>query len=273
MMTNAPRWIGLAVLLSGAVGCAATWDEIMSRDRDFRYITGINKPKPLDVLQNSNDGVRRAEALGELHEPLRHGGNAQDQKAYLDILAAAAMTDAEPLCRLSAIRALGKYRDPRAARVLEEVYQQQITTPKMDQRLVVRFNNDINAFIRKEALVALGQTKDADAVHLLVRVARQPGPPINADLTDRQQTQDEKAVAIRALKNYTQQASVDALVHILRTEKDVALRDCALQSLEQVTGKKWPADRDSWQTDDVRPRPAMASDNQVIQWIGAWMPK
>jgi HEAT repeat protein len=272
MMTHA-RWIAIGLLLSGVGGCAATWDEITSHERDYRYIFNRNKPSPLEVIQKSDDGARRADALGALKEPLRHGGNEEDQNAYLAILGAAAKTDFEPLCRLSAIRALGKFKDPRAARILEEVYQQQTLPARPENRLVIRFNADTNAFIRKEALVALEATGDKEAVHLLVRVARQPGPPVTTDGTDRQQTQDEKAVAIRALKNYPQPEVMDALVHLLRTEKDVGLRHCALESLEKITNKHWPADRDSWQAEDVRPLPGLPADANVIQRVGAWFQK
>ncbi len=273
MITDALRRIGIGLTLLGVVGCAATWDEITSRERDFRYITGMSKPNPLAVIRDSTDGARRAEALGALKEPLRHGGNAEDQQAYLDILATAARSDHEPLCRLTAIRTLGKFRDPRAARVLEEVHKQQTAAATHDNKRALRFNADINAFIRKEALVALANTRDPLAVHLLVEVARQPGPPLNADLTDRQQTQDEKAVAIRALRHFPEDKSKDALVYIMRNEKDVALRHTALESLEKITGTRWPADFASWQIEDVRPVPGLTADANVIQRIGALLPQ
>jgi hypothetical protein len=263
-----PRTIGLALLLLAAAGCANFWDEVLSHECDWAYATGIGKPNPLIVIRDNADQTpnadhaRRAHALSQLREPLQTGGNAQDQQAYLSILSLAATEDNQPLCRLAGIRALGNFRDPRAARVLEEVYQQ----PKLP------FTHEYNSMIRKEAVVALENTHDPEARHLLIRVARQPGPPPNADLTDRLQTQDEKLVAIRALGKYRQTECAEALKYVMRTEKDIALRDRALQSLEESTGKKWPAQLEAWQRDDVQPLPGDPNDG-FIQRVVAWLPK
>lgn len=251
--------LAVASMLLASTGCATFWDEVWSQERDWRYATGINRPDPLVVIRDSSDGHRRAQALGELREPLQNGGNAQDQEVYLNLLGSAAKEEREPICRLAAIRALGKFRDPRAARILEDVYQQ--------KRMPFTLEN--NSLIRKEALVALESTKDPDAWKLLVAVARQPGPTQEANLTDRQQTQDEKIVAIRALGNYRQQESVDALVYVMKTEKDIALRDRALASLEDTTGKKWPTQRDAWQKGDLQPQPGLATqDNSILRVMG-----
>jgi len=264
-----PRTVGLVCLLLAGSGCATTWDEIFSQEKDWRYISGINKPHPLEVLRDSSDGHRKAQALAELREPLHNGGNAQDQEAYLKILDAAATTSEEPLCRLTAIRTLGKFKDPRAARILEDVYQLPSRRAKAADDRVLPFTVETNSMIRREALVALETTKDPDARHLLIRVARQPGPSIEANLTDRQQTQDEKIVAIRALGKYRQQECVDALAHVMRTEKDPALRDRAHLSLEESTGKKWPTQRDAWQKDDIRPLPGSHSEeNSILRVMG-----
>ena len=270
-----PRLLGMTFLLLtfSSAGCASFWEEVMSRERDWSYITGRNKPNPLVVLRDSDDGFRRAQALAELNEPLRHGGDAQQQELYLQILQAAALGGTqqndpkdEPLCRLKAIRTLGKYQDPRAARILEDVYQQQ----KMP------FTADNNNNIRKEALVALENTRDPDAWKLLIRVARQPGPPNVASQPDILQTQDEKIVAIRALRRYRHQECADALAHVLRTEKDIALRDRALQSLEDITGKQWPAEYAAWQQPDLqRPEPSLAerTNNGFIQQVSGFFKK
>lgn len=263
-----PQLFALSCMLSSATGCATFWDEALSHERDWSYVTGIGKPSPLVVLRDNADrtpgadGLRRAQALTELREPAKHGGNAKDQELYLNILGSAARSDSEPLCRLAAIRALGKYQDPKAARILEDVYQQ----PKLP------FTHDNNSMIRKEAIVALENTRDPEARHLLIRVARQPGPPATADLADKLQTQDEKIVAIRALGKYRQQECVDALAYVLRSEKDIALRDRALQSIEEATGKRWPAEYQAWQQNDVRPLPGDANQN-AIQRVGAWFTK
>ncbi len=273
-----PGLFGLSCLLFASTGCATFWDEVTSHERDWSYATGIGKPDPLVVIRDNADrtpnadGFRRAQAFSQLREPLQNGGTAKDQQLYLDILGLAAKQDSDPICRLAAVRALGNFRDPRAARVLEEVYQLPVRKPNVrDDGNVLIFTPDSNAMIRKEALVALEKTQDPDARHILVRVARQPGPPATADLTDRQQTQDEKIVAIRALSKYRQQECVDALTYVLRTEKDIALRDRAVQSLQETTGKRWPADYQAWQKDAVQPLPGDPNGG-FIERVGAWLP-
>lgn len=257
----------MGCLLLTAPGCATFWEEALSHERDWAYITGWGKPSPILVIRDNADGApnadghRRGQAFSLLREPLQTGGNAQDQDAFLNILGTAAKTDSEPLCRLAAVRALGKFKDPRAAHVLEEVYQQ----------TKLPFTSENNSLIRKEALVALEQSHQDDARHLLIRVARGPGPAPTADLGDRQQTQDEKIVAIRALRYYRQPECVETLKYVLKTEKDIALRDRALQSLEESTGKRWPAELTAWQVTDVQPLPP--GDHGVIQTVSGWFPK
>ncbi|MSQ93322.1 MAG: HEAT repeat domain-containing protein [Gemmataceae bacterium] len=246
---NLRHWPGLiavsCLLLAGA-GCAARWDEMLSRERDWSYITGFGKPDPLVVIRDNPSGDRKAQALCELREPLKHGGDAQKQDIYLKVLGETATKDPQPLCRLTAIRCLGNYKDPRAARVLEGVIEQQ-------HHLFA--NQENNVMVRTEALVALEKIHDPDSKGRFIVIARGPGPTVVASLKDRYETQDERIVAIRALGKYREQDSRDALVHVLKTERDVALRDRALAALEESTGKKWPAQREAWQRQDVQPLP------------------
>jgi len=269
-------YFALGTLLLGSTGCATVWDEVFSSERDWRYITGINKPHPLEVIRDNPDGMqdakgdRRAEAFTRMVEPLQTGGNEQDQRAYLDILGAAAKTDREPLCRLCAIRMLGKYKDPRAARILEEVYQMPTKKRNENDRNYIPFMNDITSLIRSEALVGLEQIHDEGSSLLLRGVAQQPGPPTTADLTDRQQTQDQKLVAIRALRHYKQPEAVETLKYVLRTEKEISLRDRAVESLEAITGQRWPNDYAAWQSPDIHPLP---HNDNLIQTVGGWFKK
>lgn len=278
--TLLPHWgyrAALCFMLGMSAGCATFWDEALSHERDWAYITGIGKPPPLVVIRDNADGApnsdghRRAQAFGALREPLQNGGNAEDQAAYLNILGAAAKRDSEPLCRLAAVRALGKFKDPRAARVLEEVYQLPTRRPGVpDDGNVLFFTADINSMVRKEALVALEQSHDDEARHLLMGVARGPGPAPTADLGDRQQTQDEKIVAIRALRHYRHPECVETLKYVLRTEKDIALRDRAVQSLEETTGKRWPIELAAWQKGEPDPLPR---NDGFIQTVTGFLPK
>src|SRR5437868_6082832 len=79
MKQHWPRRMGVSLLLFAGAGCASFWEELVSHERDWAYITGRGKPHPLVVIRDSSDGARKAQALGELPEPLRHGGTAEDQ--------------------------------------------------------------------------------------------------------------------------------------------------------------------------------------------------
>jgi hypothetical protein len=262
------RWArGLAALAGStalaltALGCASTWDEITSRERDYREIVWA-RPDPLEMIK-STDGERRGKALARLPEPASNGGTAQEQEFYLDLLRKAALQDREPMCRLGAIRALSTFKDPRAARILEDVYQQ----PKLP------FTQEFNALIRQQALASLEKLGNQESRHLLIRVARQPGPALDTSFTDRQQTQDEKLIAIRALGKYKQPECAETLVYILETEKDIALRDRAHEALRNATGRDLPADAQAWRAALSGQQPAVAQESGLIERVAGWLTK
>ncbi len=256
-------WKGFAplVLCVGVMGCASFFDEVTSRE--FKMQNLWTREDPLIVLRDSTDGEKRARALASLKEPLRNGGNEKDQDVYLKILSISAKEDREPYCRLCAIRALSKFKDARATKVLEDVYTQ--------SRLP--FTPEFNSMIRQEALASLENTPSEDVRKLLIRVARQPGPPNDASLTDRQQTQDEKLAAIRALARQRHPESAQTLVHILETEKDVALRTRAQESLREMTGKNLPADAVAWKQaiNGIDTTIAQEPRSNPIQQVGSWL--
>jgi hypothetical protein len=213
-------------------GCATFWDDVTSRDFDVTSI--FVKPNPFLVLRDSIDGDKRARALRALHEPKQHGGTDQEQEAVLNILTTAATAEKQPLCRLAAIQSLGHFKDPRAV-----------------DGLITSFYNAGNfapetaSVIRCQAVKALGQTGNPAALELLAKVVREP-PAEGTDL-ERQLTLDVRIAAARALGGFSHYQATEALVQVLRAEKDVALRDCAHQSLQTVTGKRLPPDAKSWE--------------------------
>jgi len=223
----------MSLALAGCASTATTWDEITSRNLQVKNL--FMKPDPMTTLRDSSDGAKRGRALAALKEPLENGGKQEDQEAYIKILTVAATEDREPLCRLGAIRALGDYKDPRAAKVLEDVYLQNL-----------RFTPELNSVIRQQALASLEKNGNPEARHLLIRVARQPGGAADSSIVDRQQTLDERLAATRALGKYKYADCTEALLHILETEKDVAMRERAQESLTAITGKKLPADATAW---------------------------
>jgi HEAT repeat protein len=58
---------------------------------------------------------------------------------------------------------------------------------------------------------------------------------------------DERITAARALGKFNRPEATEALLKVLQTEKDVALRDRAAEALQQITGKQLPADAKAWQ--------------------------
>ncbi len=84
----------------------------------------------------------------------------------------------------------------------------------------------------------------SEAVELLVKVLSQAS--VEGPEDDRRLVLDERLVAARALKNYPQTRATDALVLVLKNDKDVALRDAATDSLQACTGKNLPADYNTW---------------------------
>lgn len=227
------RLVGAGLLALGLGGCAGFWDEVTSRD--FHVKNMFHKPTPMEVLRDSSDGAKRGWALGELKEPLRNGGTQEDQESYIKLLEAAALRDREPLCRLGAIRALSDYKDPRASKILADAY---LAKPA--------FSPELTSRIRQQALTGLVNTTDPEAKALLIRVARQPNAGPDSSYADRQQTIDEKLTALRGLAKFKDTETVDALVVVLETEKDIALRDRAHESLKTITGKEYAADGKTW---------------------------
>src|SRR5262249_34012310 len=106
------------------------------------------------------------------------------------------------------------------------------------------FAPDTTTLLRCQALTALGRTGNPAAVELLTRVVREP--PAEGTELEKQQSLDVRIAAARALGGFGQPQSVQALAAVLKTEKDVALRDRAHESLQLATGKKLPPDAKEW---------------------------
>ncbi len=144
--------------------------------------------------------------------------------------------------------------------MLEEVYQQRLP-----------FTPDLNTVIRQEALAAVVATGNADSRALLIRVARSPSGPNEASLTDRQQTQDERLTAVRGLSKYSQYDSIETLVYLLETDKDVALHDRAHESLKVATGKNLPDDARAWR--ELMQNPQAYKEPSLVERAMFWKTK
>lgn len=223
--------------------------------------TFFTKPNPMLVLRDSADGDKRARALKALHEPKQFGGTDEDQDAVVKILMTAAVTEHQPLCRLAAIKSLGHFKDPRAVTGLKDAFF-----------AAGNFPPETASVIRCQAVTALGQTKNPDAVELLARVVREP--PAEGPDVERQLTLDVRIAAARALSNFSHYQATEALVRVLQTEKDVALRDRAYESLQLATGKKLPPDAKAWEEmlheqTDLAQQPAPGKRIKLVGGLGS----
>jgi hypothetical protein len=215
-------------------GCVGLWDDVSARGwrpKDLWYT-----PDPVTVLREKNDdNDKRARALRALPEPLQRGGSEEDQKWALGVLDHAATQDLNIYCRLSAIEALGRFKDDRAVKILEDAYFK-----------AVNFTPEMNTVVSQKAVAALGDTGNPAAIGLLIRVAREPETDKKATPEERRQLSDIRLTALRSLSKFHQPEAADALVQVMHRSKEVALRDRAYDSLKVVTGQRFPADSPEW---------------------------
>ncbi len=236
---------GVALLGLSLSGCVGFWDEVTSHD--FKLEHFWSKPNPFVVLKESNDGDARAKALRAVHEPKQYGGTDQEQDTVLKILVTAAGSEKQFLCRLAAIDSLGRFKDPRAVPGLIEAFNNsKAFAPEQATR------------IQCEAAGALGRVGGPDAEKFLLVVVRSP-QGAGSD-QEKQQVMDVRIAAARALGGFKDRSSAEALVRVLQTDKDVALRDCARESLHACTGKEYPRDFKDWDKAVPAGGPGKAAD-------------
>jgi HEAT repeat protein len=221
----------LLLLCPSLGGCASLWDDVTSRDFDLKWY--FKKPNPLVVLRDSHDNHLRRKALEALREPKQYGGTDEQQDIVVEILTTAAASERQVLCRIAAIGQLAHFQDPRAVDGIKEAYYR-----------AGSFSPDQATLLRCQALRALGETRQPAAVDLLVKVLKEP--PVEGPEQDQQQKLQERIAAARALGNFKDWQASDALVEVLRTEQDVALRDNLNDSLRAMTGKNFPPDAGVW---------------------------
>lgn len=247
-------WCGLLLPLALVSGCGTFIETVTNKDFQIRDL--FTHRNPVEVLRDSDDGAQRAVALRELSEPREHGGSREDQEFYIKVQTTAATSQNEPpLCRLAAIKALGRTKDPRAAEALKTVFLQNLShTPEM------------NSIIRQQTLTALAETRQDMARELLIRVAKEP-PAIGSEY--QQETQDRRLAAIRGLAKYNHPDALETLLFVLKNDQDVAVAHRAHESLETVTGKSLPIDPQVWDRELHAGRPATppVASQQPIQQI------
>jgi hypothetical protein len=248
--------VSLALSAGAGGGCAGWWDEVSSRDFHFKDMFK-KAPEPMWVIQNSPDGDKKAKAFRALKEPAQNGGSQQEQDKVVKLLAWTAANDPQAICRLAAIDVLSRFRDPRAVEALKEAYYRAdgVSTAASTGRRELTpngFPQDTASVIRTVVLRALGETGNAAAVDLLVKALLEP--PVEGNEIEKLQKQDERTAAARSLARFPQYQATEALVSVLRTNPDVAMRHCAGEALVQITGKDLPPDAQAW--DDFLHNPA-----------------
>jgi HEAT repeat protein len=234
-------WCAVACC-AGLCGCANFWDDVTAKGETWnqKYHRLFDKePDPLVLLQDEKckDGTLRARAFRKLDEPKQHGGSDADQDLYVKVLVTAASQEATAPARMAAIEMLGRYKDPRVVKGLEDAYYH-ATDPLMPP--------DSATVLRCQALLALGATRQPTAIDLLTKVLKAPPVDKNASEVERQHDIDERAAAIRSLAYFNQEQSTTALVGVLKTERDGALRGEARLALSEITGANLPEDAKAW---------------------------
>jgi hypothetical protein len=222
--------LGVAAAILWLAGCS-NMDEFSIKKMNFEVFR--DPENPMEVIKTSKDGNLRARALRCLKEPKAAGGSQEEQDAVVAVLVYSASHEAQPWCRIAAIDSLRKFKDPRAADALKEAYYR-----------AGSFQPETATMIRCLALSGLGETGQPSAVETLVRVLR--APPVEGPDQDRELALRERIAAAKALGRFPQYQATAALVEVLRTEEDGALRDNAHQSLVSATGKKLPPDAQAW---------------------------
>jgi HEAT repeat protein len=261
------RWAlppaALACLAFG--GCASFWDDVTSRDFELRSLWA-KPPDPLVVLRDSKDGDQRAKAFRTLREPAQNGGTPEEQEFIVKILCDAVQNERTAWCRQAAISSLRTFKDPRAAEALRQAYYKASAYPAATANI-----------IQCEALEAMGEVGNPAIIDLLVTVVKEP--PVEGAEQDKQQKLQERLAAARALGKFKQYQATEALVNVLKTEKDPGLRDAAHESLELATGKRFPPEGQVWEDFllNTKDKSALYSDpsladrlKDVIQNVGWW---
>lgn len=216
-------------LLAGpaATGCKGFFDDQKEYWTDVR-----TRPDPWQVVLTTKSADRKAKFIPLLQEPLQNGGTQVQQDDMVNLLIAMSQNDPAPVCRLQAIHKLGEFKDPRRVEALQKAYYSASNLGEKDK--------DVASQVRQQALRALAETRDPVAQAELIRVARAAAKE-NTQV-DEQMTLEERLTAVRGLANFRGREVNDAMLQILRTEKDIALRDRARRTLETITGRQLPDD-------------------------------
>ena len=185
-------------------------DEMQSKENPFDLPD--NLPNAVKAAHQSDDMDKLGLALASLTEPLQNGGARAQQDLHVKILIHAATKYPDPLVRVGAIQALGKYQDRRAARALVQASCERIP-----------FVAGINSKIRVQAISALANTKSEVARRFLLEMATAPLPDSDGRTDYRQHYYDERLAALRGLAYFPGPETAEAIGKIFFFWCQVAL--------------------------------------------------
>jgi hypothetical protein len=285
---------GAAIVALGLTGCSDTWETVTShRFRDgllehpYATVKGYYIPEdPMEVLRTDppRDGDEIASAMRRLKEPLLNRGTQEDQDIIVNMLSKAACSDHSPVIRMEAIKALGRFQDPRGVGALMVAYQkahgrkdyepEPAPKPKPVVQASAKTGGKPNALpsladlglditkspndyqpewvtaIRCRALEALGRTGRVEAVAFLSSVAGGAGQDV---VPEGSEDRDVQLAAVRALGSCRHPEAVIALARVLNqaatvspNNQDTAMIGRAHDGLVRLTGKTLPPDPQQW---------------------------
>jgi hypothetical protein len=256
---NRRRPVLAVVLLVGLAASGCTFCKDIRDGYKYRY---TRPDDPLKVLKCDN-GNERAWAIRCMDEPLQHGGDQKKQDFYVNILGGIADTDADPLCRLQAVRTLGTYKDPRAAKYLQDAYWR-----------AKDFSNDLATVLREQVLTSLGETANPQGRELLIQVAKAGASEETQQ--EKMQTLDLRLCALKGLGHFKESDATETLQQVMASEKDVSLRDRAYLSLEEATGQHLPPDPAKWDKylhgSQSERQAVVRESGSLINLVGWWQP-
>jgi len=220
------RLIMFAFFAFSLGGCGHFSEDFWARNEngdwwDFSYkwdLAWNQGGPPLKVLAESQDGDLRRRAIMRLIEP----SNPKDLEHYLTILAAAAKSERDVICRIAAVQQLATYRDARATQAIIEAYQVPVK------------GNETGIMLQLAIVTALGQRKDPAAMDTLLDALNPKNP------------EDLRAAAAQALGRFPNYKSAEALLASLKQDRNVAVRHEAHESLVKLTGRELPPDAAAW---------------------------
>lgn len=234
------RVAGLALVAGALGGCGHFYDSMTAKSPEgdmgsnvlFKFKMLMDRRDPLVVLAESQDGDLRRRAYLQVELD----GDAQRKETVAALLIEGAKTEKDTICRLAAIERLPELKDPRATQALVDAFY----AP----------NNfgDKNPVVRVAAVNSLARTNDQLA-HKTLSEALARDPSIEV-----------RIAAAKGLGGVPNAQATQALVRVLREEKDVNLRFHATTSLQQITGKDLPASAPEWEQ-YLQTRPASPDGN------------